>query len=291
ELEVGLGRPVSRLGEQLAQIGGRFVAPAVLAENVEPEEPVERAFGASVGTLDGPTSPGAPGGPELEPGKGEAALGAHGWRAADRVDGAEIAKELLGEIDEVLFLDVLGCHPLRIAGIFLEWDSQSRERRGANDLDRRELNDFRWRCLLCLRRSRRRLRGHRRARDEEQHCRAREGGTHPCPLLIAAMEKPRNAQMATNRMATWPRPSARAPFTAPMVAGGVGSRESWTRARKYDRPGERKLQSFDHAGLDVRRPVLPAGRKAAGQVSAALDNRGGDALGVELTGAISGIAI
>jgi len=44
------------------------------------------------------------------------------------------------------------------------------------------------------------------------------------------MEKPRNAQMATNRMATWPRPSARAPFTAPMVAGGVGSRESWDKS-------------------------------------------------------------
>ena len=34
-----------------------------------------------------------------------------------------------------------------------------------------------------------------------------------------------------------------------------------------------------------------SGACPGGQVSAALDNRGGDALGVELTGAISGIAI
>ena len=54
------------------------------------------------------------------------------------------------------------------------------------------------------------------------------------------------------------RPSPRRWWLAGLGHGRVG-----TRARKYDRPGERKLQSFDHAGLDVRRPVLPAGRKAA----------------------------
>ena len=89
QLEVGLGRPVSHLGKQLAQIGGRLVAPAVLAENVEPEEPVEWALRASVCTLDGPTSPGAPGGTELEPGKVEAALGAHGECAAERIQAEE----------------------------------------------------------------------------------------------------------------------------------------------------------------------------------------------------------
>src|SRR5439155_24431956 len=52
-----------------------------------------------------------------------------------------------------------------------------------------------WRC--------RRLRETRRADEEQQHCGTRDARAHG--QVITASAKPRNAQVATNRVATWLR--------------------------------------------------------------------------------------
>src|SRR4029453_17023559 len=78
QLEVGLRRPVSHLGERLAQLAWRLVAPPVLVEDVEAEEPVERSARSPVLALDRPPPPGAAGDAELETGVVEAALGTNG---------------------------------------------------------------------------------------------------------------------------------------------------------------------------------------------------------------------
>src|SRR5262249_23134032 len=203
-------RPVSHLGERLAQLAWGLVTPATLVEDVKAEKPVEGSPRSAVLALDGPSPPGTARDAELDPGAVEAALGAHREGAAERVqseerigigddvdsgdrklwdqipvdrvaepiveayavqihgqpdgapgqrpaqeapisqvalpgialganrvDRAEVAKQMLGQIDEVLVLDVLGRHALRVAGILVERHSEGRNRSGADDPDGR----------------------------------------------------------------------------------------------------------------------------------------------------------
>src|SRR5262245_28270874 len=77
------------LGEELAQLAVRLVAPAVLIERSEPDVPVEGAAEPAMLRLDGPAAESPPRHLEAGAGKVAAVLGAYGERAAQRVEAED----------------------------------------------------------------------------------------------------------------------------------------------------------------------------------------------------------